>query len=267
MNGIARFEAMAERLVEGTFTRLFARRLSPLEVATHIARAMEDRQVVSAAGVPQAPTQYRIYLNPGDREILTSDQPDMERELSGHIAELAAQTGLSLQTPPVVSVVPDEGLGPRAVRVEVRWKPGKDGENERTRDMVAVGPATEATNSRTPPGRPFLILPSYRHVDLHQPVVSIGRSLENDVVIEDPRVSRHHAQLRQRYDRYVLYDLGSHSGTKINGYPVEECVLHSGDVISFAGVEIIYGEDPPSPIPLIGDDDTPPLGSQTIEPG
>ena len=267
MNGIARFEAMAERLVEGTFTRLFARRISPLEVATHIARAMEDHVVVSGAGVPQAPTQYRIYLNPGDCEILISDQPDMESELSGHMAELAAQIGLSLQTAPMVSILPSEGLGPRAVRVEAHWKPEEDGENQRTREMVAAGPTAEATNSWTPPGRPFLILPSNRHVNLHQPVVSVGRSLENDVVIEDPRVSRQHAQLRQRYDRYVLYDLGSHGGTRINGYPVEECVLHSGDVISFAGVEIVYGEDPPSPISLIGNDDTPPLGSQTFEPG
>ena len=46
-----------------------------------------------------------------------------------------------------------------------------------------------------------------------------------------------------------LYDLDSAGGTSINGYPVEECVLHCGDVISFAGVSVIYGEDPPTPVP------------------
>ncbi|MFW6115647.1 MAG: FHA domain-containing protein, partial [Chloroflexota bacterium] len=63
-------------------------------------------------------------------------------------------------------------------------------------------------------------------------------------------------QLRHRYGHYVLYDLDSSGGTRINDYPVEECVLHSGDVISFAGVEVVYGEDPPTPIPLPTDADT-----------
>ena len=111
-----------------------------------------------------------------------------------------------------------------------------------------------------PPGRPFLILEGRRHVNLTQPVISIGRSLENDLVIEDSRVSRQHAQLRRRYERYVLYDLGSRGGTRINGYSIEECVLHSGDVISLAGVEIVYGEDAPTPVPLSGCVDTPTLG-------
>jgi pSer/pThr/pTyr-binding forkhead associated (FHA) protein len=119
-------------------------------------------------------------------------------------------------------------------------------------------PGDEAAGLR-PSGRPFLILEGKRHINLAEPAVSIGRALDNDVIIEDPRVSRHHAQLRQRYGHYVLYDLDSAGGTRINGYPIEECVLHSGDVISLAGVEIIYGEDPPTPVPLPSDEDTPSL--------
>ena len=92
-------------------------------------------------------------------------------------------------------------------------------------------------------------------MSLIQPVVSIGRALDNDIIIEDPRVSRHHAQLRRRYGRYVLYDLGSFRGTQINGYPIEECVLHSGDVITFSGVQVVYGEvrSTPGTIGTVGD--------------
>jgi len=60
----------------------------------------------------------------------------------------------------------------------------------------------------------------------------------------------------------VLYDLGSRGGTRINGYPVGECVLYSGDVISFAGVEVIYGEDPPTPTLTPGREDTPTLAPE-----
>ncbi|RLC97913.1 MAG: hypothetical protein DRI77_06215 [Chloroflexi bacterium] len=256
MNKIARFEALAERLVEGTFARLFAGRLSPLEVATHLTRAMEDNQTLSPEGAPQAPTHYWVYLHPDNCNSLATDQQTLEAELAHHVAALAVEANLTLQVTPVIHVLPDEKLGPHQVRVEARWMPEETESLEKTREME---PEEEAAIA--PPGRPFLILGGQRHVNLLQAVVSVGRALDNDIIVEDPRVSRHHAQLRRRYGRYVLYDMGSSGGTRINDYPVEECVLHAGDVISFAGVQVIYSEDPPTPIMLPGSEDTPPLAT------
>ncbi len=267
MSNIARFEALAERLVEGTFARLFAGRISPLEVATHLTRAMEDHQVLSPGGVAQAPTHYWVYMHPDDCSALVAERPTLDVELAQHVAELAAQAGLMLGITPVVRVLPDERTALHEVRVEARWLPEEAAEVESTRGMEAdeAEAEAEAMIAAAPAGRPFLILEGRRHVNLLQPVVSIGRALDNDVIIEDSRVSRHHAQLRQRYGRYVLYDLGSYGGTQINGYPVEECVLHSGDVLCFAGVQVIYGEDPPTPVPLPGAGDTPALAHQGVE--
>ena len=266
MGRIARFEAIAERLVEGTFGRLFAGRLHPLEVASHLVRAMEDSQVTAPDGAPQAPNRYDIYLHPDDREALVTQQPAIEEELAHHVAELAARIGLPLRGMPVIHVRSGDEVMPREVRVEARWIPEAVPHVDSTHEMKANLVEAGAGTMTVLPGRPFLILQGHRHVNLVHPIVSIGRGLDNHVIIEDPRVSRQHAQLRQRYDRYVLYDIGSHGGTKINGHPVEECVLHSGDVISFAGVEIIYGEDPPTPISLSNGEDTPPLASAGTEP-
>ena len=263
MSKIARFEALAEWLVEGTFARLFAGRLRPMEVATHLTRAMEDYQVLAADGTPQAPTHYWVYLHPEDCAAVAGQQPALEAELAHHVAELAAQAGLALHVTPVVRVVAGEGMAPRQVRVDARWIPEEASGVEKTREMEPG--EEEAAAAIAPQGRPFLVLEGRRHVNLLQPVISIGRALDNDMVIEDARVSRHHAQLRLRYGRYVLYDLGSSGGTLINGYPVEECVLHSGDVVSFAGVQVIYGEDPPTPIPLPGSGDTPPFAPEDVE--
>ncbi len=256
MNKIARFEALAEQLVEGTFARLFAGQLSPLEVAAHLARAIEDGQATSPDGVPQAPTHYWIYLHPDDCDALADDQQAFEAEMAHHVARLAAQAGLALPTAPAVHVLPDDESGPHQVRIEAQWTPEHTEPLEKTRELP---PEDEAEATAPPPGRPFLILEGKRHANLLQPIVSIGRALDNDVIVDDPRVSRHHAQLRRRYDRYVLYDLASSGGTRINDYPVEECVLHAGDVISLAGVQIIYSEDPPTPILLPEDENTPPL--------
>jgi hypothetical protein len=267
MNRIARFEALAERLVEGTFARLFAGRLSPLAVLARLARAMEDHQAVSADGTPLAPTRYWVYLHPHDYEALAVEQQALEAELARDVAELAAHAGLALVIPPVVHVLADKDTAVHEVRVEARlMSQATDVEDvkEGTCEMPIGEHEAEAGEMIAPPGRPFLIVEGQRHVDLLQPVVSVGRALDNDIILEDPRVSRHHAQLRRRYGRYVLYDMGSSSGTQINEYPVEECVLHSGDVVSFAGVQVIYGEDPPTPIPLPGVGDTPAF-SQNVE--
>lgn len=265
MKPLTRFEELAEQLVEGTFARLFAGHLAPAKVATHLTRAIEDHCVRAAGGVVQAPTHYWVYLNPNDYAALIEAQPAVEQALARHVAELAAEAEMALADSPVVRVLADENVPPRDVHVEASHsseEPAMD--IERTREMPqGEEPAVESEVSEGPRGRPFLILEGQRHVNLTQSVVSIGRALDNDVIIEDPRVSRHHAQLRQRYGHYVLYDLGSTGGTQINGYPVEECVLHSGDVISLAGVQLIYGEDPPTPIPLPKDEDTKPFESSS----
>lgn len=271
MSKIERFEALAERLVEGTFARLFAGHLRPLEVVTHLTRAMEDYQAIAPDGTPRAPTHYWVYLHPDDCSAVAGQQPALETELAQYVAELAAQAGLALDVTPVVHVVTDEHLTPREVRVDARWIPQEGTGVEKTREMERGETLRQAqgdavADGSVPHGRPFLVLEGRRHVNLLQPVISIGRALDNDMIIEDSRVSRHHAQLRLRYGRYVLYDLGSSGGTQINGYPVEECVLHSGDVVSFAGVQVIYGEDPPTPISLPDSGDTPAFAPGDIEP-
>jgi len=260
MSQIARFEALAERLVEGTFARLFAGYLHPLEVATHLARAMEDHQVRTPGGVALAPTHYWICLHPQDFGPLLTHRPTLPEDLAEHVAALAREAGLVLTGPPVVAVEPLLEVPPHSVRVEARWQP-EEASQEATREMTEEEQRhIQAAAGEEPRGQPFLIVGD-RHVELTQPVVSIGRALDNEIILEDPRVSRHHAQLRRRFGRYILYDLGSSGGTTVNGYPVQECVLHPGDVLSFAGVEVIYGEEVPDP-PEPGEEDTPTLGME-----
>lgn len=261
MNRLDHFEALAERLVEGTFGRLFAGYLHPLEVATHLARAMEDRKVRAPDGTFWAPTHYWIYLHPTDFGLLIARRPSLAEELQEHVERLAGEAGLSVVAPLQVAVEPLQEVPRRSVRVEARWDPPEAvlagstrelSEQEREEIREAEGEPTR--------GQPFLIVAGERHVELTGALVNIGRALDNDLILEDPRVSRHHAQLRRRYGRYILYDLGSSGGTTVNGYPVQECVLQPGDVLSFAGVEVIYGETPPA-APPADEGDTPVLNT------
>jgi hypothetical protein len=255
---IARFEGIIQRLVEGTFARLFAGRLRPMEVANALARAMEDHAVPGQGGVAQAPNQYWVALNPADYDALFTQQPDLADDLSQHLYEMAQQLGYALHSQPVVNLASQSDVPLHEVRVNARWLPYEDDtayeESGATRQM-SPSSGYVLDDAQPLPSRPFLILEGQRHIALVSPTVSLGRSLDSDIIVDDARVSRRHAQLRRRYDRYVIFDLGSTGGTTVNGYAVHECVLEAGDVISLAGVELIYGEDTPTPAP-------PPHGSR-----
>ncbi|MFN2151650.1 MAG: FHA domain-containing protein, partial [Anaerolineales bacterium] len=115
----------------------------------------------------------------------------------------------------------------------------------------ALGNTTNITNQTeidgaTFPENAFIILNGVQVYPLDQSVINIGRRSDNHVVIEDPRVSRHHAQIRAVNGRYEIFDLDSTGGTFVNRQRVNQSVLRPGDVISLAGVPLIYGQEAPN---------------------
>ena len=69
--------------------------------------------------------------------------------------------------------------------------------------------------------------------DLSRPVLTIGRSGSNDIVLPDPSVSKHHARVVQEGDGWKLADIGSTNGSWLNGERVKERRLENGDRIRF----------------------------------
>ena len=116
----------------------------------------------------------------------------------------------------------------------------------------------DADTNDTIPDNAFLIIEGVKVHPLKESVVNIGRRLENHLVIDDPRISRNHAQLRAIKGRFVLFDLNSTGGTFVNGQRTSQTVLYPGDVISLAGVALIFGQDNPPPRPDLME--TSPLG-------
>ena len=259
MGKLAKFESKAEQWIEGTFGRMFGGYLRPMEVASALARAMEDEQFVSDTGEFFAPNVYWVYLNPTDYDALRVAQPNLPFDLAHSLIDLAAQSDLRVLEQPVVEIRSDERVPRRQISVAAKYVAQTTAPIGQTAE-IAIEHIARETNDMTSEVHSFLILEGRRHIQLVKPVVTLGRALDNDVVIDDPRVSRHHAQLRVRRGRYVLYDTGSSGGTFVNNQPVSEVVLNAGDVFSLAGVQIIFGEDAPTPPqPPVKMDDTLPL--------
>jgi hypothetical protein len=61
----------------------------------------------------------------------------------------------------------------------------------------------------------------------------IGRAPDNDIILDDKFVSRHHALVKGDRGVFYLHDLASRNGTMLNGYPIQRSILYDGDVLSF----------------------------------
>ena len=100
----------------------------------------------------------------------------------------------------------------------------------------------------------FLIVNGSDVFPLKKNIVTIGRMEDNDLVIQEVRISRYHAQLRAVKGQYILVDLKSTGGTSVNGVKIAQVALFPGDVISLAGIPVIYGK---SPVAQIHEEETP----------
>ena len=81
--------------------------------------------------------------------------------------------------------------------------------------------------------------------------ISIGRSEDNDIVVDDPTVSRHHARITHQDGKYTIEDLGSTSGTRVAGKEVSMAQIASGETVKLGNTEVGFnlGVNPAKPAP------------------
>ncbi|OQA94161.1 MAG: Glycogen accumulation regulator GarA [Chloroflexi bacterium ADurb.Bin222] len=258
MKGLMRLESWIEQIVEEPFIRLFNGQLLPQEVARRLVRAMEDGEQLTADGQVATPGGYRVTLHPAALENLRQTHPNIEADLSQGLADLITRMNIRVTHPPEVVVSVDATLPLRGVHITaLQTTPPL----EQTRELDFERLQAQSKQALEGPQRAYLIISGQRIFDLDVPMIHIGRAFDNELILEDRRVSRYHAQLRLRYGRYVLQDLGSTGGTSVNGYPVQELALRPGDVLSLGGLEVIYVEGP-CPDPPAQQGDTRPKASE-----
>lgn len=93
------------------------------------------------------------------------------------------------------------------------------------------------------PSNIILIWEGVRAFPLDKAYITIGRSRENMIVVDDPRVSRHHAMIRLVGRNFVIIDLNSSGGTYLNGQRTSQGILYVGDLISLAGVKFVISRN------------------------
>lgn len=71
-------------------------------------------------------------------------------------------------------------------------------------------------------------------------VLTLGRHPGCNLVLDDPTVSRRHARLRLDGDRWVVCDLHSVNGTRVNGWRIEEAIIRDGDRLTMGHLDLVF---------------------------
>lgn len=231
---LAQIEARLQVLVEGSARRLFpGAQVSDL-LAGRLLQAVRDGLHVESNGQVAAPEQLILFISPGEMELFKN--PHWLEELETALRAGGSEAGVCFPDKPFLQVQVDAALATGEVRVATQ---NHTSAISRTSD-IEVGP--NSGESELPAGA-FLIVDGTRVFPLEQPVVNIGRRPDNHLVIDDPRISRTHAQLRAVRGQYVIFDLDSSGGTWVNGKPVRQQALRPGDVIVLSGLPLVYGQE------------------------
>jgi hypothetical protein len=230
------WEARLRRLIESHLPRWLGAGQPSDVVTAQLLQALDQGAIPAPDGTRLAPDHFLVSFHPQALAQVEGKASGLEAHLADLVLEAAHNRGFAAPDGVALRVVADPTVPEGECRA-VAWHAAQSNDDTRTEQVhsleVPAGPAGA-----------FVIIDGGRHVPLRHPVESIGRKLENAICLDGPDVSRAHAQIRARGGRYVLFDLGSASGCRVNGRPVGECLLHSGDVIQIGRFTLVYGEDP-----------------------
>ena len=236
-------EIRLQTLVEGASSQALSKSHFRQNLAHDLVRMMRLHLATLPDGRISAPCQYIIHINPSHGKSWIPEQFLLD-ELSEAIDQAGNDAGIYFASTPDLRLVADYDLPIDEFSIEIPAAVQVTGKTSSLKlPQLQLNPKEEPISSHPPDA--FLIIHSSENIQLKQSVINLGRSPDNHIIIDDPRVSRAHAQLRFVKGRHFLFDLNSKGGTFINGKKISQSFLNSGDVISLAGVPLIYVIDTP----------------------
>ena len=249
-------ESKIAGLVEGTFSRVFRSEVRPVEIARKLAREMEEHRSSSLSRT-YVPNEYRVWLSPRDHDRFADYEDALAAELAGYLLEHARREGFALLSSPVISfdvddrlglgefgiqtanVSPEQASGGHHPEAEVAPQAEESGHTMVYSTAARIAePLREVATVRT---RRAYLLHEGRRLVVSASGVTIGRSRQCDIVLDDPNVSRRHAEVRPRGGAWILTDLGSTNGSQVNHRRIDGSeVLSPGDEIEIGTSVIVF---------------------------
>jgi hypothetical protein len=246
-------EKRMESLVEGVFGRAFRRQIHPVEIAKGLTKQMDEGRMVSISRT-YAPNDFTVHLSKEDTESIRAYQASLNDELIQYASTHAENKNYHLMTPPIIRFETEDTLRFGEFGVTAKLT-GGDGPREKgapqdTSGQTRIFRTEESSGGEIDQGTATISADEARRHGLAREIAevvlgdekhqlegrgpwSVGRSQENDIVINDPNVSRKHARISRADNGFVVEDLGSTNGTLLDGAPIDRERIEGGDELTF----------------------------------
>ena len=282
MGVLQRFERRLEGLVNGAFAKAFKSEVQPVEIASALQRECDNRAAPVSQGRVMVPNDFTVELGAHDYERLATYAGPLSAELAELLQEHGREqrymfvgpvevkfervqdlsTGMfRIRSQALAGVVQVPGYPPQAPGYGAPQQP--PGYPPMPEPAPAFPPQQPAGFGQQPPapgfGAPVGGAPGYpppaqagpgtcwievngvRH-PLSRAVTSLGRGTDVDLRIDDPSVSRRHAEIRVGVPS-VISDLGSTNGIVVDDQHVRQAQLRDGSVIHLGNTTIIFRQE------------------------
>lgn len=237
---LQRFEQRLEGAVTGAFARAFRSAVQPVEIAAAIQREIDNSAHILSRERMLVPNDFTVELSGPDHERLTPFGDTLATELRTLVQEHVTEQRYTLAGPLAIAFVEVPELGTGRFRV-------------RSRTNAAVTPVSGQRMTETAVRSSDVIIEinGLRH-PLAAPGVVIGRGNEAELRIDDPGISRRHAQIQIHESggstTVTVTDLGSTNGVVLNGHRVQTASVANGSEIRLGNTTVVIRISPPEDV-------------------
>jgi hypothetical protein len=232
-----RFEKRVEGAVNGVFARAFKGDVQPVEIAARLQRELDAEAKLMSRDKKLVPNDFTVELSQHDHDKLAPYAATLTRELGDELRTHAADRGYVFSGPIRIDFALDSRLPTGRFTVS--------SEAVAAVQVPEAPPSGRGSRPSEPPanrpGELVLEVNGTRH-PLQPPGLVIGRGSEADLRINDPGISRRHAEIRvgRSDDGSIdIVDLGSTNGITVDGHKVRHAVLGEGSRIEIGSTRML----------------------------
>jgi len=240
-------EACFERVMEVMLRRAFRMPIQAEEIRVRLGDTIEAGKVTFPTGTIVVPNDYVITVHPTTLQQIANLVWDLTRDMEAWISQEQETQGYTVLGPIMVRFTATSAVHRNVIKVTGLIHEGIYTPEERDRQQHTDVMQAVTRIAALPPQilecRGHDVRPQ-RYI-IHTRVTTIGRDVDNDLVLDYPSVSRHHARIEYRDGGFWIVDLYSHNGTWVNGRNVDDAPIGQFRGIQplLNGDEISFGRD------------------------
>ncbi len=214
MGRLQRFESKLEQAVSSAFAKTFRSAVQPVEISAALQREVDNNAQIVSRTRRVVPNVFHVELSGTDHERLAPY--DLEVTFAEELDVHAHQQGYAFPGPISIDFAVAEELTTGRFRV---------------RSEAQGRVIHHATHTQVGRARALLVVNGTRH-PLQAPGLVVGRGSDADLRVNDPGMSRRHAEFvvtdGARGPAIEVHDLGSTNGITVDGHRVSRATLHDG---------------------------------------